>query len=570
MEKKWELKKINKKNKHYFPELEPTTEQILTEKGFKSEQELEAFFIPDYNGNLHDPFLLNDMKKAVQRILKAQKNKEKICIFGDYDADGVTSSVLLATFLTDELKLDNFCYIPNREDEGYGMNQTAIDFIQKEGATLIITVDCGITNLEEVDYANEKNIDVIISDHHNVIGKVPKALAVIDPKNPNEKKYPFRELAGVGVAFKILQAIAIEDKNINEEKLKWYLDLVAIGTVADCVPLINENRTLVKFGLMVLSKTQRVGLRQLFQVGRIKIGESELPTADQIGYQIAPRINAAGRMNHASIAYKLLLEKDEAKANELAQEIEDQNKQRQKVTADILKKVKAEINALAEIPKVIIKSSSQWKIGIVGLSAGRLAQEFARPVILLQEKGPVYRGSGRSIPGFSLVNALQHQEKLLKKYGGHDQAAGLTLLKENFEEFKKDFLAEAEKKLTKKIVKTTSVDACLKLREVNKKLCEELLMLEPFGKGNELPILMLRNLKLIDKKLLGKEDKHLKLWVGTDDCTEIFEAIGFGLGADSQDLKIGQQIDLLFNLEQNNWNGNKTLQLKIIDYRKSK
>jgi len=567
MEKYWKLKKEVTAENRYFPELEEATERILLNKGFKNSQELETFFVPDYNKSLHDPFLLNDMEKAVKRILEAQKNKEKVCIFGDYDADGVTASAVLSVFFTEELKLNNFSYIPDREKEGYGLSIKAIDFIKAQGATLIITVDCGITNFKEVGYAAKKEIEVIVSDHHNVLGQVPKALAVIDPKNPSEKKYPFRELAGVGVAFKIIQGIAIKSSEINEEALKWYLDLVAIGTVADCVPLIDENRTLVKFGLMVLSKTKRVGLQQLFQIGRIKIGESELPTADQIGFQIAPRINAAGRMKHASIAYKLLLTKDQIEANELAEEIESQNKKRQKVTADILKNVKKEIDALVKIPQIIIKSSPEWKIGIIGLSAGRLAEEYARPVILLQEKGIVYRGSGRSIPGFSLVEALKKQEKILEKFGGHDQAAGLTILKDNFMEFKKAFLKDSEKEIPKKITKIIQVEAELRLEEVNNKLCDELLMLEPFGKGNELPVLLLRNLKITDKRLLGKEEKHLKLWVCDGNSTKTFEAIGFGLGENSGDLMIGGNIDLIFNLEKNDWNGRNSLQLKIIDYK---
>lgn len=572
MDKIWQLKKeLNKTKKRHFPELEEITEKILLNKGIKTEQELEDFFVPDYEKNLHNPFLLNEMEKAVKRILKAQKNKEIVCIFGDYDADGVTSSAVLANFFNEELKLENFCYIPDREEEGYGLNKKAIDFVQKKGATLIITVDCGITNLEEVDYANDKKLEIIILDHHTVLDEIPKAFAVIDPKNPQEKKYPFRELAGVGVAFKFIQAIAQKSSKIDDERLKWYLDLVAIGTVADCVPLINENRTLVKFGLMVLAKTKRVGFRQLFQVGRIKIGESELPSSDQIGYQIAPRINAAGRMRHASIAYELLMEKNENRANRLALEVEEENSKRQKVTADILKKVKEEIGSQDKIPKVIIMSSPQWKIGIIGLSAGKLVEEYARPVILLQEKEGFFRGSGRSIPGFNLVEALQRQEKFLKKYGGHNQAAGLTLIQEKFEDFKKSFLTDIEKTIPVKLTKTILVDAKIKLKEINPKLCEELLMLEPFGKENEFPILMLKNVKVINKKLLGNGEKHLKLWIGDKNTLEIFEAIGFGLGdGESLDkIKIGENIDLLFNLEKNNWNGSCGLQLKIVDYQKS-
>ncbi len=570
MEKKWEVFKALKKNERRFPELERITEQILLNRGFKNEKELETFFVPDYEKDLHDPFLLNDMKKAVERVLKAHQKKEKICIFGDYDADGVTASALMVSFLQNELKMDVFSYIPDREEEGYGLSLEAVDYIKEQGASLIITVDCGITNVKEIDYANENDLEVIVLDHHNVLDEIPKALAIIDPKNPKEKKYPFRELAGVGVAFKFLQALAKKSPKIKEDSLKWYLDLVAVGTIADCVPLLNENRTLVRFGLMVLAKTKRVGFRQLFQNGRIQINESQLPTAQQIAFQVAPRINAAGRMKHAKIAYQLLMEKNQDQASQLAILIEKQNQERQKVTTDILKKVKKEIDNLKSLPKVIIKYSPDWKIGIIGLSAGRLAEEYARPVILLQEKGDFLRGSGRSISGFNLVEALGTQEKLLQRYGGHDQAAGLSMSKENFSKFQKGFEFEAQKRITKKLAKTLLADAEVDFKDINHKLCDEILMLEPFGKGNEVPILFLKGVKIINKKLLGNSGKHLKLWIGIEKENKILEAIAFGLGEGSEKITIGEKIDLLFCLEKNNWNGNQGLQLRVLDYRKSK
>jgi len=570
MERKWTVIETVKKNKRCFPQLEKATEQILLNRGFENEKELKCFFTPDYEKDLHDPFLLNDMKKAVERILNKKTKLDKICIFGDYDADGVTGSVLLTSFLKKELKLNVFSYIPDREEEGYGMSERAIDYLKKQNTTLIITVDCGITNVEEVFYAKKSGIDVIILDHHDVVEKIPKALAVIDPKNPQEKRYPFKELAGVGVAFKFLQAISRKSSEIKEDNLKWYLDLVAVGTVADCVPLLNENRTLVKFGLMVLAKTKRAGFRQLFQNGRIQINESELPKTEQIAFQIAPRINAAGRMKHAKMAYNLLMEENETKANEIAKELEKENRNRQKVTADILKKMKKKLNAMKKIPKVIIKTSAEWKIGIIGLIAGRLAEEFSRPVILLQEKGDIFRGSGRSIPGFDLVGAFKKQAGLLNKYGGHNQAAGLTLSKENFFEFKESFQVEAEKKIIRKLIKTILIDIKVTLKEINAKFCEEISMLEPFGKENELPTLLLKKANIINKKRLGKDDKHLKLWIEGYNGTEILEGIGFGMGERTTEIKINDKIDLIFNLEKNYWNGTRKLQLKLIDFKKSK
>jgi len=569
MKKKWQLKKGKRFKKRRFPELEKASEKILLNRGFENERDLEVFFAPDYEKDLHDPFLLNDMKKAVKRTLEAKKKKETVCIFGDYDADGVTSSVLLSDFLGKELKVENFCYIPERETEGYGLNKKALEYIKKQGADLVITVDCGVANAEEIEYGQSLGLEFIVLDHHDVVRKIPPALAVIDPKNPNEKKYPFKSLAGVGVVFKFVQAVARKSKDIKEEKLKWYLDLVAVGTIADCVPLLDENRTLVRFGLMVLAKTKRPGLRQLFQVGRMKIGEGDLPKAEQVAFQVAPRINAAGRMKHANIASKLLLEKNEARAFELAKEIEAQNKDRQNVTAEIIKKVKKEIDSLKKIPKIIIESSSKWKIGIVGLSAGRLAEEYSRPVILLQENKDVARGSGRSIPGFNLLKALKRQDKFLTKYGGHNQAVGLTLALEDLDKFKEAFLKKEGAKVLVDDFKIIPIDAQVEIEEINNKLCEEISMLEPFGKENEMPNLLVKGVELVNKKLLGNGEKHLKLWV-KDESKKILEAIGFGMGEEWGGLKIGEKIDLVFNLEKNCWNGTECLQLKLVDCRKNK
>jgi single-stranded-DNA-specific exonuclease len=569
MEKKWQIKRGAKKDKRIFPEMEEPMEKILLSRGFENEQQLESFFVPDYDNDLHDPFLLNDMKKAVNRTLKAQKNQEKVCIFGDYDADGVTGSVLLASFLKKELKLKVANYIPDREEEGYGMSKEAIDELKKEKISLIITVDCGITGAKEVEYAKKLGMEVIVLDHHDVVGEIPKALAVIDPKNPQEKKYPFRELAGVGVAFKFLQALSRKSPKIKEDSLKWYLDLVAVGTIADCVPLLDENRTLVKFGLMVLAKTKRAGFKQLFQIGRMEINDNSLPTAEQVAYQIAPRINAAGRMNHANLAFDLLVEKNELNAKGLAEKIEKENQNRQKVTNDILKNIKKKLKKKKNLPPILVEYSSDWRIGVIGLSAGKLAEEFARPVVLLQEKGEILRGSGRSIPGFNLVKAFEKQAHLLEKYGGHEQAAGLTLKKINFSKFKKAIEGEVKKEIVKKLVKTVSIDVKICLADVNTKFCEEISMLEPFGKENELPNLLIEKAKVLDKKLLGKDEKHLKIWIKGFEEGNVLEGIGFGMGEDSGGLRIGNKVDLVFNLEKNYWNGTKKLQLKLIDYKKS-
>ncbi|MFW5884737.1 MAG: single-stranded-DNA-specific exonuclease RecJ [Patescibacteria group bacterium] len=563
MKKNWKYDPI--KNKRTFKDLEPATENLLLKRGINTTKKLEKFLSPDYEEGMYDPFLLSGIKKAVNRFLKARQNKEKICVYGDYDADGVTSSVLLHFFLS-ELGVDNFCYIPDRDKEGYGLNTKAIDYIKGKEADLIITVDCGITNKEEVEYAKEKGIDVIILDHHHVPPEIPKAVAVVDPKR-KQGKYPFDELAGVGVAFKFAQAVAQKTKDYEDEKLKWYLDLVAIGTVADCVPLVEENRVLVKFGLIVLSKTKNVGLKQLFKVGNININENCFPNSQQVSFQIAPRINAAGRMDHANIAYELLSRRETqiAQARELALELEAQNSHRQKVTNYITQSVEDNLAKLKKVPKVIIQSSPHWMIGVIGLAAGKLADKFNRPTILLQDTGSNCRGSGRSVEGFNLVESLERNGAWLKKFGGHNQAVGLTVSNKNFPKFKEVFIQDVEKHLPKTVDKKIYVDVQVKEEEINQKLCNEVSLLEPFGKGNEAPIFLWKKAAVADKKLLGKQGKHLKIWLKDNKGERLLEAIGFGLGESFEEIQPGNKIDVLFHIEENNWNGRKNLQLRLID-----
>jgi single-stranded-DNA-specific exonuclease len=548
-----------------FKDLEPATEKLLLKRGIDTTEKLEKFLTPDYEKGLHDPFILSGMKEAVDCFLEAKKEGKRICIYGDYDADGVTSSVLLHFFLK-ELEVDNFCYIPDRDKEGYGLNNQAIDYIKGKEADLIITVDCGITNKEEVEYATNKGLDVIILDHHHVPPEIPEAVAVVDPKKKQEK-YPFDELAGVGVAFKFIQAVARETKDYEEEKLKWYLDLVAIGTVADCVPLVDENRILVKFGLIVLSKTKNVGLKQLFKVGNVNINENCFPTSQQVSFQIAPRINAAGRMNHANIAYKLLSRKETqiAQARELALELEAQNSHRQKVTNYITRSVEENLTKFKEVPKVIVQSSPHWMIGVIGLAAGKLADKFNRPTILLQDTGSSCRGSGRSVEGFSLVESLERNGTWLQKFGGHDQAVGLTVSNKNFSKFKESFIKDVEKNLPKTIDKKIYVDVQIKEDEINQKLCNEISSLEPFGKGNEAPIFLWKKATVADKKLLGKQGKHIKIWLKDNKGERLLEAIGFGLGEKFEQIQPGSKIDILFHVEENNWNGRRDLQLRLVD-----
>ncbi len=577
MKENWKVigegKNKTDKNKRLFIDLEKATENILLQRGINNEEQKKEFLHPDYDKHNYDPNLLSDIEIAVARILKARKDKELVCIYGDYDVDGITSSTILHDFLT-QIGIKSFTYLPDRNKEGYGLNKKAIDYIIKQKADLIVTVDCGIASTEEVEYAREKNIEIIITDHHFVPEEMPKALAVINPKKKGDK-YPEKMLAGVGVTFKFIQAISKKIKDYDQEQLKWLLDLVAIGNVADCVPLLGENRTLTKFGLIVLARTRRAGLKQLFEVGKIKINSAQLPTGEQIGFQIAPRINAAGRMDHASAAYELLIrgENENSEARLLALEIEDQNKHRQKVTQEIIKEVEKQLNK-NNLPAVIIESNKHWGLGIVGLAAGRISDKYNRPSIILQDRGDVLKGSCRSVPSFHLMEALTELKDLLEKFGGHSQAAGLTIKKENFAEFKKQFtkLVEAAKLSDSK--KNIKIDLQISISEITEKLLDELILMEPFGQGNKKPKFLSEQIIINKISYLGADKKHLKLWVA-DSVSSLkqLELISFNYQNNIDDLRRntkhklreGDKINVIYTIEENIWNGCRSIQGKIID-----
>jgi single-stranded-DNA-specific exonuclease len=569
MKKNWKIKERNSIGKRIFPDLEEEIELLLLDRGIDNTQKKQAFIAPSYETETLDPFLLKDMDLAVGRALSAIKKKEKICIYGDYDADGVTASTLLLDFFA-QIEVETVAYLPDRATEGYGINIGALDYLKERDVTLMITVDCGVSNAKEVEYAKELGIDSIILDHHHLPAQMPKAVAVVDHKRDDDL-YPNKDLAGVGVAFKFLQALASKMDNYDSNQLKWLLDLVAIGTIADCVDLSStENRMLVKFGLYVLSKTKRVGLHHLFQVGRIKIDEHNIPSSYDVSFQIAPRINAAGRMDHANSAQKLLLcnKFQEAQARLLALEIEDQNKYRQKVTTAIVDEVFAKI-ASREKEKMIIESSPNWNFGVVGLAAGKVAEAFHRPTILFQkyekEGEKLMRASCRSIPKFNIVEALEKNKDLLLKYGGHSQAAGLTLKEENFEAFQKRMQLEMKDIDDKDLVKEISIDVALSLEKITNKLVNELSLLEPYGSGNGKPIFCSENLKVSEVRTVGNGDAHLKLQVQNEKGQRFLDAIGFSIAKKFKEVKVGSLIDLAFNLEMNEWNGNRNPQAMIVD-----
>lgn len=562
MNKKWQICETDKekvdelKSKYNISELLAT---ILVNKNITTQKEINEFLNPTRN-DFFDPFLMNDMDIAIKRIKKAIENQEKVIIYGDYDVDGITSITVLKSFLKD-VGLDVDYYIPNRLEEGYGLNKNAIDEIAKKEYKLMITVDCGISAIEEVDYANSLGIEVIITDHHEPGDEIPKALAVVDNKR-KDNKYPFRELAGVGVAFKVSQALA-QSMNIREEEYLKYLDIVCVGTISDIVPLVSENRVITKLGLKLVKQARNMGLRAIINSS----GYSQI-NSTTISFGVAPRINACGRMGKAEQALKLLLSKDIYEVNKLTQELNSYNRERQEIEKEIFENVltKIEQNNLAK-NRTIVVGGENWHHGVIGIVSSKITEKYFKPSILLSfEEDGTGKGSGRSIPGFDLHEALMKCENCLEKFGGHSMAVGLTIKKENLEQFYKEFEKIAEENETENIIPIINVDAKIELDKIDKSVVEDLKQLEPFGEANKTPTFALKNIRIDSIRALS-EGKHLKLTLRENN--QIINAIGFNIGELAEAYKIGDKIDIAGVLEINTFNGIDNLQINIKDIMKS-
>ena len=562
MNKKWQICETDKekvdelKSKYNISELLAT---ILVNKNITTQKEINEFLNPTRN-DFFDPFLMNDMDIAIKRIKKAIENQEKVIIYGDYDVDGITSITVLKSFLKD-VGLDVDYYIPNRLEEGYGLNKNAIDEIAKKEYKLMITVDCGISAIEEVDYANSLGIEVIITDHHEPGDEIPKALAVVDNKR-KDNKYPFRELAGVGVAFKVSQALA-QSMNIREEEYLKYLDIVCVGTISDIVPLVSENRVITKLGLKLVKQTRNMGLRAIINSS----GYSQI-NSTTISFGVAPRINACGRMGKAEQALKLLLSKDIYEVNKLTQELNSYNRERQEIEKEIFENVltKIEQNNLAK-NRTIVVGGENWHHGVIGIVSSKITEKYFKPSILLSfEEDGTGKGSGRSIPGFDLHEALMKCENCLEKFGGHSMAVGLTIKKENLEQFYKEFEKIAEENEIENIIPIINVDAKIELDKIDKSVVEDLKQLEPFGEANKTPTFALKTIRIDSIRALS-EGKHLKLTLRENN--QIINAIGFNIGELAEAYKIGDKIDIAGVLEINTFNGIDNLQINIKDIMKS-
>lgn len=548
--------------------LSSITLQLLLQRGFFSKGEIEKFLNTKYE-DLYSPELLRGVKKAVERIGKAKKNNERIVVFGDYDADGVTSAVLLKETL-ERIGIEARIYIPDRNKEGYGLNKSALDFIKKEyKPTLLFTVDCGISNKEEIAYAQKIGLEVIVTDHHSIPKKLPENCIQINPKLPNQK-YPFKDLAGVGVVFKLCQAIWKEFLPENLEQLKWFLDLVAIGTIADCVPLIDENRIFAKFGLIVLQKTRRLGIQEIIKVARLNINEKNPPSAENVAFQIGPRFNAAGRMDHADVAVKLLSEKDPVRARVLALELEGRNNERQKATQEVYEEVKKTLDPEEE-QKLIVRVGQHWPLGVLGVVAGKIAEEYNCPTFILRQSEGLIEGSGRSIEKFNLIEAVSQVDKYLEKYGGHSQAMGIKIKPENLSAFEKGLLEIIEKDYDKDTWgKKIIVDAEIKAEEIGWDIISEIKRFEPFGEGNEEPIFLTRNLVVKEIRLVGNGQRHLKMILFPEgNANQCFEGIFFGAGEKISQLESGNRVSVVYNLRSNEWNGNHRMEMNILGIEKN-
>jgi single-stranded-DNA-specific exonuclease len=555
-------------------ELSLTMIQLLWNRGIKSRSEVDIFLEPDWSRDTHDPFLFKQMSEAVVRTFAALERGEVITIHGDYDADGVCGTAIVYSTLREICRALKFdvekitTYIPHREREGYGLFPATSEHLRRHDKTdLLITVDCGISNTEAIALGRKLGFETIICDHHTVPENLPEAI-IIHPQVWCEA-YPNKFLCGAGVAFKFASALIIEARkrgvNFSVGHEKWLLDLVAIATVTDIMPLVGENRVLETYGLLVLKKTRRLGLKKLFQAAGVKPEKIDSWT---IGFQLGPRLNAAGRMDHADPAFRLLISEDEQEAGTLAAELHAANVLRQKRGEEIFQESLEQIGEPGE-QKFLSAAAAGWSAGLVGLSAGKLCEKYCRPVVIVARDGDKFTGSGRSIPAFDIMKALNAAAPFLDRFGGHPQACGFsTTGEERYKQAIAAMTAAAEAELkSEDLIPEVFIDAVIGLSIVNWELEKEISRLAPFGEGNRQPIFGSRGLQIVGFETMGLEGKHLRLTVCDPADGTIKKLVGFGFGKIAPELRIGGVVDVAFEVGVNEWNGNRELQLRVVDLR---
>jgi len=534
--------------------------KLLVQRGVETFEQAKTFFRPTL-ADLHNPFLMKDMDKAVARIEKAIANNENILVFGDYDVDGTTAVSLVSSYLR-SFYLNVATYIPDRYAEGYGISYMGIDYAEDNDISLIIALDCGIKSIDHVNYAKAKNIDFIICDHHRPGDILPDAVAVLDPKR-EDCSYPYDELCGCGVGFKLIQALA-ENRNQTIADLVLYLDLVATAIAADIVPITGENRVLAKFGLEVINSNPRPGIKALIQNVKKKV-----LTITDVVFIVAPRINAAGRIKHGNEAVALLTEYDLDQAEQFASEIEQHNSDRKELDKQITKEALLQIEENNEQKRFsTVVYQENWHKGVIGIVASRLVENYYRPTIVFTKSGEKLAASARSVKDFDVYNALEACVEHLEQFGGHMYAAGMTLLEENYENFKNAFEKVVQETIHPDLLTPEiSYDAEIELSEINPKLMRLLKQFEPFGPENMTPLFLAK--ELTDSgyaKALGSDNEHLKAFVKQGN-SESFGAIGFGLGNKLDLVSNKKKFDAIFSLEENEWKDTVTLQLQLRDIR---
>ncbi len=562
--KRWVLKNQNDEKIKYLSDelkLNPLVVHVMLNRGLSTEEEMRQFLNPDLH-RFHDPYLLKGMDQAVTRIRKAILQREKIAVYGDYDVDGITSVSLIYLVLR-QLNADVIYFIPDRLKEGYGVNSDAIRHLNAQGISLIITVDCGITSVQEVNLAKQLGIDMIVTDHHQCPPQVPDAVAVINPKQP-DCSYPFKELAGVGVAFKLVQALMGKER--LPDLMEQYSSLVALGTVADIVPLKDENRIIVHYGIKYMKQCENPGIQALLKVAGFSEREVDAGT---LGFQLAPRINATGRIGNADMGVSLFVSDSIEQASTIAGILDEYNTRRKEMEQAIFDEAQQMIRETPSMlsKNIMILKNQNWHHGVIGIVASRLTEEYYKPCILFSEENGCCKGSARSVKGFNIYEALCAVSQSLERFGGHELAAGLTVCTEQFDRFREALECYCAEQLSEEIlVQQIALDAELHDKDMTPQLVEELKLLEPYGMGNAHPNFLVRKAKIM-KNTAFKEGKHLKLSLCQRD--KYIDAIGFSMGKYSSVLKSGDHVSVAGQIYINEFRGEKYFSVRIKDIRLS-
>lgn len=535
--------------------------QILSNRGIIGDKagidRAESFLNPNFEKDFNNPELLPDFAKVKDKIIEAKNSDLKIGIFADYDADGIPGAALLSKVFN-ALVIRHEVYIPNRES-GYGLSIEGVDFLAKKGCQIIVTIDLGIRNFTEASYAKKIGVCLLITDHHEPDKKLPDAYAVMNPKNP-KSKYPFPDLSGAGVIFKLTQGLSKEFPNeLSESFIKWNLDLAAISTISDVVPLVGENRIIAKYGLTVLSKTKNLGLRALYDAAGIDPTKISSYT---VGFQIGPRINAPGRIDHATKSFALLTTDDKEEAKKLAVSLNETNEKRQSEMLNLEKKAESVIEKEGLLKNKAIVIAGDWHKGVLGPSASHLIEKYNRPVIIFSDRDDPFVGSARSISGVNIIEILTRCQDSIARFGGHKGAAGLAVKKSKFQSFSRHFLEQCEKLKPELFVKKARVDAALSPAKLNLSLTKRLKELEPFGMGNPRPVFMLSGIRLTDMRCVGKNNDHLSFKIAIGE--KKIKAICFNCK-----LKLKSDIlyDMIFTLDEDFWNGKSYVNINAIEIR---